>query len=84
MKVDLIFPRQSDEARDLAWAAARAKAQELGEDRAFAKVWGPLLMHSRRLQRGGRGQKSLLRIVLWHVLGCARTLAGAMVCQAFS
>ncbi len=37
-KMDLIFPRQSDEARDLAWAAARAKVQELGEDRAFAKV----------------------------------------------
>ena len=37
--MDLIFPRQSDEARDLAWAAARAKAQEIGEDRAFAKVW---------------------------------------------
>ena len=45
--MDLIFPRQSDEARDLAWAAARAKAQEIGEDRAFAKVWAPLSLHSR-------------------------------------
>ena len=59
--MDLIFPRQSDEARDLAWAAARAKVQELGEDRAFAKVWAPLQMHSRSLLIRCSCQDSLLQ-----------------------